>query len=99
MSRRDSPLEKVPPADAVNSIKPHAARPDAIWKEVDFLESHTLFPRRQRTIRHPNAKPNPVIERKILLTNMGLFNPSPGAEERPLKIAKGVAANPNIRVK
>jgi len=50
-------------------------------------------------IKQPSANPNPVIERNILLTKIGLFNPSPGADERPLKIANGVAASPKASVK
>ncbi len=99
MSSNDSPLENVPPADAVNNIAPHAARPDTPWKTEDFVVDHTVVPRRQRAMILPRAKPKPVIERNILLTKIGLFIPSPGEDERPLKIANGVAASPKTRVK
>ena len=84
-----------PPSDAVSNMHAVAPAPAIPWMRRVRVESHTPPPLRQRTTRTPKANPPPLSDKSILLARSALFNASPGADERPLRIANGVARRPN----
>ena len=90
-SKIDSPRENLPPADAVISMKPLAAKPAAAWILELGLLFHKLLPSLYRVNKTANANPVAVIERNILLTSSGDDKSDVGDEDMPEKMAKGVA--------
>jgi hypothetical protein len=66
---------------------------------MDFLSTKIVFPIFHLEISAAAAKPNPVIDKNILLTRIGVEKPDPGEEDIPLNIAKGVAIIPKSKAK